>query len=62
ALKKMEDGEMFLLHDNGKKVEDRIVAYTTTQNLEQLNTTTTWLCSCTFTTCPSLCQEPTWQE
>ncbi|KAJ9049092.1 hypothetical protein DSO57_1028187 [Entomophthora muscae] len=26
ALKKTEDGEMFLLHDNGQEVEDRIVA------------------------------------
>ncbi|KAJ9087382.1 hypothetical protein DSO57_1033828 [Entomophthora muscae] len=33
ALKKTEDGEMFLLHDNGKEVEDRIIAYVTTQNL-----------------------------
>ncbi|KAJ9072682.1 hypothetical protein DSO57_1024825 [Entomophthora muscae] len=35
-LKKTEDGEMFLLHDNGQEVEDRIIAYTITQNLEQL--------------------------
>ncbi|KAJ9070618.1 hypothetical protein DSO57_1006033 [Entomophthora muscae] len=37
ALKKTEDSEMFLLHDNGQEVKDRIIAYTTTQNLEQLN-------------------------
>ncbi|KAJ9082409.1 hypothetical protein DSO57_1039614 [Entomophthora muscae] len=43
---------MFLLHDNGQEVEDRIIAYTTTQNLEQLNTATTWLCDSTFATCP----------
>ncbi|KAJ9089381.1 hypothetical protein DSO57_1013539 [Entomophthora muscae] len=41
ALKKTEDGEMFLLHDNGQEVEDRILAYTKTQNLEQLNTAAT---------------------
>ncbi|KAJ9051271.1 hypothetical protein DSO57_1006193 [Entomophthora muscae] len=26
ALKKTEDGEMFLLHDNGQEVKDRIIA------------------------------------
>ncbi|KAJ9088989.1 hypothetical protein DSO57_1017439 [Entomophthora muscae] len=41
ALKKTKDGEMFLLHDNGQEVEDRIIAYATTQNLEKLNTATT---------------------
>ncbi|KAJ9049315.1 hypothetical protein DSO57_1025836 [Entomophthora muscae] len=40
ALKKTENGEMFLLHDNRQEVEDRITAYATTQNLEQLNTAT----------------------
>ncbi|KAJ9066590.1 hypothetical protein DSO57_1008229 [Entomophthora muscae] len=36
ALKKTKDGEMFLLHDNGQEVEDRIISYATTQDLEQL--------------------------
>ncbi|KAJ9055877.1 hypothetical protein DSO57_1038736 [Entomophthora muscae] len=53
ALKKKEDGEMSLLHDNGQKVGDIIMAYTTTQNLEQLNTATTWLWDSTFATCPT---------
>ncbi|KAJ9070717.1 hypothetical protein DSO57_1004949 [Entomophthora muscae] len=51
TLKKKEDGEMFLLHDNGQEVEDMIIAYATTQILEQLNTPTTWLWDGTFATC-----------
>ncbi|KAJ9080073.1 hypothetical protein DSO57_1039659 [Entomophthora muscae] len=54
ALKKTEDIEMFLLHDNGQEVEDSIIAYVTTQNLEQLNTAITWLCDGTFATCPTI--------
>ncbi|KAJ9080705.1 hypothetical protein DSO57_1022109, partial [Entomophthora muscae] len=54
ALKKTEDGDMFLLYDNGQEVEDRILAYATTQNLEKLNTATTWLCGSTFATCPTV--------
>ncbi|KAJ9090469.1 hypothetical protein DSO57_1001927 [Entomophthora muscae] len=40
ALKKTKNAEMFLLHDNGQDVKDRIIAYATIQNLEQLNTAT----------------------
>ncbi|KAJ9050442.1 hypothetical protein DSO57_1014448 [Entomophthora muscae] len=54
APKRTEDGEMFLLHDNVQEMEDRIIAYATTQNLEPLNPATTWLCDGTFTTCPSV--------
>ncbi|KAJ9081532.1 hypothetical protein DSO57_1013664 [Entomophthora muscae] len=53
ALKKTEDGEMFLLQDNEQEVEDRIIAYTISQNLEQLNTATIWLYNGTFATFPS---------
>ncbi|KAJ9048041.1 hypothetical protein DSO57_1038983 [Entomophthora muscae] len=56
ALKKTEDGEMFL-HINGQEVEDRIIAYATTQNLEQLNTTTTWLCNGIICNLPNHLQE-----
>ncbi|KAJ9054841.1 hypothetical protein DSO57_1010031 [Entomophthora muscae] len=38
ALKKTEDGEMFLLHDNGQEVEDRIIALATKINLALLKT------------------------
>ncbi|KAJ9065396.1 hypothetical protein DSO57_1020118 [Entomophthora muscae] len=40
----------FICNNNSQEVEDRIIAYVTTQTLEKPKTATTWLCNSTFAT------------
>lgn len=54
SLKVAANGDMFLLHDDGPSVKERIICYGTKQNMEQLKQSDKWLCDGTFAVCPKL--------
>ncbi|KAJ9084745.1 hypothetical protein DSO57_1021103 [Entomophthora muscae] len=47
-LKQLLSEESFLLHDNGPAAKDRIICYSTKQNLMELKRASTWLVDGTF--------------
>ncbi|KAJ9057440.1 hypothetical protein DSO57_1022731 [Entomophthora muscae] len=53
-LKQLLSGERFLLHDNVPAIKDRIICYSTQQNLMELKRASTWLVDGTFATCPRM--------